>query len=605
LPAFCATLAAQPENEISSLGGIVSFHARRCGLGLVATERPGTPAGYFEVASSNLKLAACGSVTLFNRSALAEKLSQEFGQDVRNNPDGELLLRVYERAGLPGLSKLNGMFGLAIWDGSSLALISDPVGSRSIFYARAGDTWLASASLRVLRHWPRLNIQPDLAAARAFLVFAYVPGELTLLEGVRRVPPGCRLRLFPDGHSEIERYWEPVEGSWDPTDPPEAYALRLGNLLEDAVQTRLPAGQPVGVFLSGGLDSSLITALAAKLHDQPVHTYTINFGKKYPNELPYAAQVAKHCATPHHILTYSGEEIASCFTATISHMDLPVGEGLTVPNLMLARAAAQDGLHTVLNGEGGDPCFGGPKNIPMLAFEIHRKSPAPEERARAYLRSYRHCYDELPRLLSPKVQDMLRSAPSLEELVLPGLHDPSMRFYLNRLMAVNLRLKGAGYMLPKVEALTALMGLEARAPLFDRRIVEFSFSVPPQYKLAGTNEKWVLKLAVRDLLPRSIIKRPKSGMRMPMQDWLHGPLHHLSRKILLHPTSRQREFFQLDTIQTWLRGDGLLWPRHGVHLWLVLTLETWFRTYIDRTEPESIPYKYFDSLAFQSSRPLT
>jgi asparagine synthase (glutamine-hydrolysing) len=259
-----------------------------------------------------------------------------------------------------------------------------------------------------------------------------------------------------------------------------------------------------------------------------------------------------------------------------------VGDPLTVPNLLLARAAAADGLKVLLNGEGGDPLFGGPKNIPMMVYEWHRTNADPLDRARAYLRSYRKCYTDLPQLLNPDVLDALQDAPPLERLVQPYLESPRMSHYLNRLMYANTRLKGSHHILTKVERLTSSCGLEGRSPIFDPAVVQYAFAIPPQLKLAGVNEKWILKQAVQDLLPGLIIDRPKSGMRVPVQHWLAGPLRTLSRDLLLGRRARERGLFNPQTIQTWLRGEGKIWPRHGAALWLVLTLEIWLRAYLDQ-----------------------
>jgi asparagine synthase (glutamine-hydrolysing) len=184
----------------------------------------------------------------------------------------------------------------------------------------------------------------------------------------------------------------------------------------------------------------------------------------------------------------------------------------------------------------------------------------------------------------PEVLRALRDAPPLETVLQPYLESDRMPSFLNKLMFANLRLKGPGYMLAKVEFLIGSCGLEGRYPLFDRRIVDYSFAIPPRYKLFGTTEKFVLKLAVQDLLPEEIVDRPKSGMRMPMHHWLTGPLRDLAAGLLLDPICRSRGLFREDMLRAWLGGDGLLFRRHGQRLWLVMTLEAWLRSYVDNLE---------------------
>jgi asparagine synthase (glutamine-hydrolysing) len=232
----------------------------------------------------------------------------------------------------------------------------------------------------------------------------------------------------------------------------------------------------------------------------------------------------------------------------------------------------------VLNGEGGDPVFGGPKNLPMIISELLRDDPDPDARARAYLDSYRKCLADLPVLLTAEAHEALRSAPPPVDHVAPYLRPGRMQGLLNQLLHTNIRTKGAHHILTKVERLTASTGIEGRAPLFDRAVIDHAFRVPGHLKLRATSEKWILKEAVRDLLPATIVDRPKSGMRVPVQQWLHGPLHQLVGDLLLGPTAA-RGLFRRDTIEGWLRREGALLPRQGGKLWLLLSLEIWLHAY--------------------------
>ncbi|MCT2584349.1 hypothetical protein JT362_14580 [Actinophytocola sp. S1-96] len=217
----------------------------------------------------------------------------------------------------------------------------------------------------------------------------------------------------------------------------------------------------------------------------------------------------------------------------------------------------------------------------MIIHELHRDDPSPLARADAYLESYRKCLADLPVLLTPSAHAELAGAPPLTDHVAPYLRQGRMHGLLNQLLHTNLRTKGAHHILTKVERLTAASALEGRAPLFDRAVVDHAFRIPARWKLNGTVEKWILKEAVRDLLSATIVDRPKSGMLVPVQQWLHGPLRELSEDLLLGPSARARDLFRQDTIRSWLRGDGTLLPRQGGKLWLVLTLELWLRSFVD------------------------
>ncbi|CAJ1586994.1 asparagine synthetase B family protein [[Mycobacterium] wendilense] len=566
---WCAFLTrAEPAAQLRSVGAASVAVTDGYGLGLL--DGPGTATGPHRVGH----WTAVGEVTLFNGARLRALLGA--GAPAADCPDAELLLHCYVTLGTAGIAAADGMFALVVTDGRDLVLIRDHVGARTLFVARSGPTWAATTSLPALRRWPGLRTGLNLPAVRSFLTFAYLPDRETLLRDVHEVLPGRCVRLRPDGSRSEEIFWEPAEVDIPAT--AAEHALRLRELLEEATARRLPAG-PTGVLLSGGIDSSLVTALAAKLHDQPVHTYSIAFDGTTVNELAYSGLVAAHCHTTHRVLTVSSDAVAARLAQTVALLDCPVGDPLTVPNLMLAQAAADDGLDTILNGEGGDPVFGGPKNLPMLIFELFRDDPDPRARARAYLDSYRKCLEDLPVLLSPAALADLDHAPALTEPLLPYLRPGRMNSLLNQLLHTNLRTKGAHHILPKVERLTAAAGVQGRSPLFDATMIDYAFAVPPRLKLAGTEEKWILKEAVRDLLPSTIVDRPKSGMRVPVQQWLTGPLRELSHDLLLGPSARTRDIFRADTLRNWLRGDGTLLPRQGGKVWMVLTLEMWLRAY--------------------------
>jgi asparagine synthase (glutamine-hydrolysing) len=410
----------------------------------------------------------------------------------------------------------------------------------------------------------------DLYSLRAYLATAFVPGARTLWRDVREVGPGMAV-TFP-GATE-STVWRPSEPQWDSDAPLEEHAAGLRPRLEEAVRVRLPAEGAVAVALSGGLDSSLVTAIAARQAPGRVHTFSLHFGPEHRNELEFSDLVARHCETEHYVLTFRGTTIRDALPETLALLDDPIGDPLTVPNLLMARAAA--GVSSVLlNGEGGDPCFGGPKNAPMLLDTLYGTAG---DRAASYLRSYQKCYDDLPALLTRECREALRGEEPLEDLFATYLADPSTKDYLDRLMLLNLRFKGADHILTKVNNLTSACCVSGRSPLFDERVIDAAFAIPAQYKLAGADEKRVLKASVADLLPAAILERPKSGMLVPVQSWFKGDFRRYAEAHLLSRRSRIRPMIDQRRIREWLNYRGNLWPRHGVKLWLLLTLEIWLR----------------------------
>ena len=539
--------------------------------------------------SADGQVVLAADVRLFNQADIVSMLRRH-GQDVACDADPQrLLLALYLACGPGFAAHARGMFAAAVWDGRErrLVLTRDAVGERPLYYARTATQLAFASTIRALRCWRRLDLDVDLDGVRKYLTYGFLPGEVTLLAGVRELLPGHYLTVeVPAGGALVVacgRYWRPVERAAEDDSPVEVYSRPLRQRLEGAGRERLPSSGPVGVLLSGGLDSSAITALAARLHEGgPVHTYSISFGPEHPSELPFSTMVARHCGARHHILEISGEQVARLLPETVSHLDDPVGDPLTAPNFLLDGAASAD-VDVVLNGEGGDPCFGGPKNLPMMLHAVYGEGAQPPlARERSYLRSYQKCYDDLPQLLTPAVQERLAAMPPQEELLSPFLDARSgMQSYLNKLMLINVLLKGPHNILCKVDRMTAAHGIEGLSPLFDRQIVELSFAVPPRWKLSGSNEKFVLKRAVEDILPAEIIALPKSGMLVPVQDWFLGPLRRLAREALLGRRARRRGLLNQALLREWLDYRGSLFPRYGVKLWLVLTLELWLRAYID------------------------
>jgi asparagine synthase (glutamine-hydrolysing) len=547
----------------------------------------GTQPDFYTDSSRQVVLAA--DATLYNLSEIVATLRQRGLASSENASPGELLLGLYLEYGAEFAKYVRGMFTVAIWDGRTdkLTLTRDAIGARSLYYVPTRSRLAFSSTLRSLRRFPDLKLEINLDAVRKYLTCAFVPGEVTLLEGIYELLPGHYLVAQQDMSGtigyETRPYWKAREGEWDENAPVEAYSDPLRRMLEQAVSERLPNSGAVGVLLSGGLDSSAITALTTRFYgDEAVHTYSISFGAEYPNELEFSSMVARHCGTRHRILEIGGEEIARLLPSTVALLDDPVGDPLTVPNFLLDRTASQD-TDIVLNGEGGDPCFGGPKNLPMVLHEMYLDgASASLAREQNYLRSYQKCYDDLPQLLTPTALNRLEKLPPLEELVAPYLDERSgMQHYLNRLMLVNVRLKGAHHILHKVDRMTAAHGIEARSPMFDRRIVDYSFCIPPRWKQYGNVEKYVLKKAVEDILPREIINRPKSGMMVPVQAWFRKPLRKLAKETLLGKRAHERGILNQKLLKDWLDYRDITFPRHGVKLWLALTLELWFQAYVD------------------------
>lgn len=535
------------------------------------------------ILSDSQRFVIAGDIWLPDRTALMQRLgvslpasnvqatSLEYD---RSNQDRWLVAQLWEQHGVATWEQLTGAFALAVWDREQqrLYLGRDRAGICTLYYTTEGATrWIAPQLSAIA---PHCSTDLDLVALRDYLCCAFVPGARTLWQQARELRPGSSLQL-PDG--DLTAYWQLQEHialdqslKW--------HGDRLRALLEQVVQEHLPAGEPVGAFLSGGLDSSCITALAAKFHDAPLHTYSIHFGAACPNELEFSSLVAQHCQTQHHSLEITFKELWDHLPETMAALDDPIGDPLTVPNLLLGRLAATS-VQTVLNGEGGDPCFGGPKNQPMLINALYRDTSdrntngsTAQQALQAYLTSFQKCAIDLPQLLKPEIWSAVQSEPSVFATTLQ-----SDARYLNRLMALNIQFKGADQILTKVQNLTYAAGIKGRSPLFDSRVIDLSMTVPPAYKLSGVQEKAVLKQAVVDLLPAAIIQRPKSGMMVPVQLGFREHWQRQARSLLLSRHAAIAPYLNQTLIRNWLDYKGDTWGRYGVKLWLLVSLEYWLQ----------------------------
>jgi asparagine synthase (glutamine-hydrolysing) len=520
--------------------------------------------------SNNKRFVAVGDVWLSNRRDLRQQLGYVSPKNIplenAGDSDIQLILKLWQKFGVESLKLLVGMFSLVVWDREKqvLHLVRDRTGSRTLYYTAGSTCWIAP-QLSAIAPYHSHNI--DLVALRDYLCCAFVPGERTLWQDVKELRPGTILQL---PGREIQSYWQLEEQITDNDKPLVWHGEKLRYLLNQVIQEYLPDNQSVGVFLSGGLDSSCVTALVSKLHQAPVHTFSIHFGAETPNELEFSSLVSQHCQTQHHILEISFKQMWEHLPEAMRYLDDPIGDPLTVPNLLVSRLA-QEYVKVILNGEGGDPCFGGPKNQPMLINSLYG-AVTNQDAIQAYLISFQKCAADLPSLLKPEVYGGVKDVPSV---FAPDLN--SHASYLNRLMALNIKFKGADQILTKVSNLTQATNLLGLSPLFDQRVVELSMQIPPEYKLSGVAEKAVLKQAVFDIVPEAIIKRPKSGMMVPVQLGFRKYWQKETKNLLLNKNSFIAPYINQSLVKDWLNYRGDTWGRYGVKLWLLVSLEMWLQ----------------------------
>ena len=484
------------------------------------------------------------------------------------------------------LAELDGAFAFAHWHKESRALTlgRDCFGVRSLYYVEHAGTFYFATELKQLLAIPGLPIAVDPSTLHQYLTFSFVPGEAVPIRGIRRLLPGSILRHVR-GQSQITPYFRLVERIDEGLRDVKTAVRTIRRLGKRAVQRRLLDQEKVGLFLSGGLDSSSV-AVWLKECGASVHVFSLDFGE-HSVEREQAKLVASSLGFEQTWVPVSGEQIASVFPDVVHRLDLPFGDPVTAPQYLLGRAARDAGLHAVFNGEGGDQLFGGWTSKPMIAAEVYAglyesEASSREER---YLRSYHRFYgleDELytedfKREIGPPGQRRAHLTPYLAE---------AGETFLHRVRLADISLKGSQNILPRAERMANGWGLDVRTPLFDRALAEAAFRLPPELKLHGACEKYVLKLAMQAELPEEIVWQKKFGMSVPITDFvLSEPLASIVEDHLGEAAVQKRGLFRPEFVQALRAGHDVPGEtrrrRVGERLWTLLMLEAWLRRFVD------------------------
>jgi asparagine synthase (glutamine-hydrolysing) len=469
-------------------------------------------------------------------------------------------------------------------------LVRECAGARTIYYAPHQGRLLFACEPKAIWSVPGFPRRLRPASLAQYLAFSFVPGAPTMLEGLYELPAGHLLTWDASHGVRVERFFhfereehggaDGVSAGEQPADDP-IWVARFRDCLAEEVRRRLPRDESPAVFLSGGLDSSVVVAEVVRQSDRPVDTYALHFGKKYPHELEFARAVAERCGTRHREMELRPRDFLPRLRQMVWYLDDPIGDPVTMPNMELARRVSAE-HREVFNGEGGDPCFGGPKNIPMMLRHWYGVSTDESFRERAYLASYRRSYEMIESLLLPEWRTQIDEQADLDGVLTPFFQCDTPRYFLNKLTAINIRLKGAHLILPKVERMLAASGVIPLAPLFSAQMIRLSFQMPPALKLAGGVEKIVLKRAYQHDLPKSVIDRPKSGMRVPVHFWFQGELRRYARHVLSPRHVKRAGIFDPRVVKNLLdynleTRNG----RYGLRLWMLLTLEIWRRIVVE------------------------
>ncbi len=588
LDAMAAALAHRgPDGE-----RIVGHERARLGARRLAIMDLTTGDQPFESPDHSIWMICNGEI--YNAPALRQE-GKRAGYPFRSSGDIETIVPLYQRLGPDAVARLEGMFGLAVWDDRRcrLVLARDRAGEKPLFWTEVAGELRFASEVQALLVFPDQPRRVNPAAAALYAALGYVPAPLTMIAGISKLPPAHHLVADRSGIT-LHRYWDAAAAAAAPSRRDGPAALR--EVLLASVERELMSDVPVGVFTSGGLDSSLLAAAAARvMAGERIHTYSVKFVEPGYDESAYAERVTHSIRTIHHVVTADGPALERAFDVVTRSLAEPMGDPAILPTFLLAEAAREH-VKVVLSGEGADELFGGyPTYLGHKAAGLYRRIPGRAALARLvnwlpaspgkvtieFLLKELVAAAELPPLerhltwfgaLGPDARTIAWASGLLDRF--PG--EPS----LNRLLWLDFLSYLPDNLLAKVDRGTMLASIEARAPYLDREVMELALPLPAALKVRGFTGKAILKEAARGLVPGGVIRRRKRGLSVPVARWLNTGLAALAQRHLAAP----RLFPGAPTAR--LLAEHRSGRRnHGRKLWPLLMAEVWAERWNVDTEP--------------------
>jgi asparagine synthase (glutamine-hydrolysing) len=561
---------------------------------------------------------------IYNYKEIMQKL-EKLGHRFKTSCDSEVIVHAYEQYGPDCVKLFRGMFAFAVWDSKkqTLFLARDRLGIKPLYYAKVGGVFLFGSEIKSILEYP-IKREVDLNVLSQYFSLRYAQGENTIFSGIKRLMPG-RTLLLRDGKIKISRYWSISYNSGTHTE--DYYEKTLLNLLKESVKLRLMSDVPLGVYLSGGLDSSSIVALMKEMTDTDIKTISIGFGSDDPvNELQYARKVAEHFGTDHHEITSDRSSI-KLLPELLWHLDEPIAEATTVPTYILSRFSKKY-LTVALTGEGGDEMFGGyvqyrsimtankfrmiPKFLlrgavrmtPVKFMDRFFEYPTSlgqkgKERICEFISSsgdWAKSYTSLVSLFTENDRRQLYSenmGPEARNSDIPGwfrenyFRNTDSNNFLEKMFVAELNVWLPNYILLRLDKMTMANAIEGRVPFLDHKLAEFSATIPFNLKIRGMNEKYIFRKAMAGYLPKEISGRKKYPFFIPIHAW-QDDIREIAGQILSESAVKKRGIFSYDYIKNALRNyknSELIYSRQ---VWSMLSFEIWYRIFMEGENPEKI-----------------
>jgi len=554
---------------------------------------------------------------IYNHLSLRDQLVAR-GHRYGSKSDTETIVHLYEEYGSECVWHLRGMFAFAIWDSvrKKLFLARDRLGIKPLYYRLTGESFLFGSEMKVILAYPGVQAEFRRSSLPEYLAFGYLSGAETLYSGIQKLMPGHMMEVEENGDVRIQSYWDLPLPSDGVLRSESHYVQTYRKMLEQAVKSHLMSDVPLGVFLSGGIDSSVVAALMTKIQKAPIETFSVGYAEDSYSELPYARQVAKHLNSVHHEIILSRDEFFSSLPRLIWHEDEPIVWPSSVALHVVARLA-RDYVKVVLTGEGSDETLAG---YTRYAFTIRnasydhlyrRMTPSALRRwIRSLISSSRligarsrrrlshtflardgeswasFYFDNFFSAFSEDEQVGLLTKEVAEELTSESAYKNVLRYWeqsrgetMQRLLYTDIKTYLVE-LLMKQDNMSMSASIESRVPFLDQVLVEFAMSIPQRLQIGGLAGKRILKKAVEDLLPTSILYRPKLGFPTPWSSWLGRQLDGI-RDLLLEARSMERGLFKREAVERLFQEHRTGYRDNYDRIWRLLNLELWHRVCIE------------------------
>lgn len=520
------------------------------------------------------------------------------GHKFSSDSDTEVIVHLYEDHGDRCVDYLRGMFSFALWDDKQnrLYLARDRVGKKPLFYINDKNKFAFASEIKSLRTIKDFEFNLSSEALNDYLTFGYIGAPQSIFEAVKKLLPGHYL-VYENGTVITKRYWDIKFSDDGPGDETEAVD-QIEKILTEAVELRMIADVPLGAFLSGGVDSSLIVGIMNKLSSRPVKTFTIGFEEEDYSETKYAEQIAKHLGTEHH-LEILKPDILSILDELIYQYDEPFADSSMIPTYLVSKMARSN-VTVALSGDGGDEIFGGYNRytkmaiaqkfdrIPgaRLAAGAISRMPGVKPTVKRKLKIISHKNEKRQLILSSVIDEKFRHKNYTEQFrqtLGNSRHSLPYQLYqnppeqLNNWLYRDIMTYLPNDILVKVDRASMLTSLETRAPLLDHQLIEFMATIPASLKTKNYTGKYLLKKLAERYVPHEIIYRPKMGFMIPANHWFKGPLKLVVDNHLLDPVSEISKYIRLDAIKKMLEEHRRNVYDHSPAIFTLFYLELWLR----------------------------